>query len=297
MDEIEYIVFSGGGMRGGAFCSGLELLNRIWHALGIRFFDRIQGCAGTSIGSLAAFMVTSGYHPKQMCMEYKRTNLKSNEEFIQLWEQKSYLDSTVFRSHVKRVVANRGAFETNVTFSQHHDLTGKDLVIVATCLNTYQAIYFSYKTTPDVEICDALYASCAIPGYLPHVTFELGGQPCTFIDGAYSDNFPFHLFPRQKTLGMWLAPENNYEPVATFQEVVIHSMLCALTNLDVIKHKVLNAEPRIITIHVPFKMSMKCDMTARDYALVLYRGQIDTVAHLLQYFVIPFILKHLIQSN
>ena len=81
--KLKYLAFRGGGMRGGAFCSALDVLDEIlFKVYSECLSDRIQGCAGTSIGSLVAFMMVTGFQPKQMVHQYRQTTLKSNEECV-----------------------------------------------------------------------------------------------------------------------------------------------------------------------------------------------------------------------
>lgn len=77
-----------------------------------------------------------------------------------------------------------------ITFSEHYDLTKKDLRIIATCLDDGNALEFSHLKTPNECIIRALLASASYP-----IVFQPSIFNNNFIaDGGLSCNLPTYTF-------------------------------------------------------------------------------------------------------
>lgn len=76
------------------------------------------------------------------------------------------------------------------TFRDFHAITGVNLVVTATCLETGRTVYFGSGTTPDVFVSHAVRASMAFPGLFQPMTID----KLTYIDGGCYDNYPIRAF-------------------------------------------------------------------------------------------------------
>jgi NTE family protein len=74
----------------------------------------------------------------------------------------------------------------NISLEDFYKVTGKDLYIYVTELNSYKTESFSHKTHPEWELLDVLYASCCLPIiFAPLVK----GDKC-YVDGGFLLNYP-----------------------------------------------------------------------------------------------------------
>jgi predicted acylesterase/phospholipase RssA len=82
------------------------------------------------------------------------------------------------RGTINRLLQNKTR-EPNTTFAQlkayqeREKLKERRLVVTATCLATQELVWFSYETTPDVEVATAVQASSALPLFFKPVKLEL----------------------------------------------------------------------------------------------------------------------------
>ena len=286
-----FLSFSGGGVKGGAFCGALVCLDQIIQRLkGKKLTEQIEGCSGTSIGSIVAFMLTSGYQPLQMCQLFKTMHVETNEEFVRLWKEKSYVQPSSFYRVLDDIIENQGLFDKDITFRQHHQKTKKKLVIVASCLEYYNPVYFSHENHPEMKIKHALTASCAIPGILPH----LRHKNQTYIDGAFTDNFPL-VFPMQKTLGFRFSFPQDVK-INDFKDIMIHSMFCTMLNLEKVQFNAIPARTRrrIITCN---SNAFSLQFHASNHLEILKSGKQSIVHHFLATIVVPEIFRFILRKE
>jgi NTE family protein len=129
----------------------------------------------------------------------------------------------------------------NTTFSELHWLrqegrkpkknsegTFKDVYFIGTNTATGQSEVFSYETTPNMVIADAVRISMSIPLlFIPHqryfknekgeVTVDPGGH--LYIDGGVSDNYPIWLFDQSRYLSD-VPKDSKNVPIAINRETL-----------------------------------------------------------------------------
>ncbi len=95
----------------------------------------------------------------------------------------------------------------NITFKEHFEKTGIELVLTSVNLSLRQMFYLSYKTTPNLCVADAVRMSMSIPGFfkpihiLPehlkdkkYTPLEKAILPGFWVDGGVVNNNPIHAF-------------------------------------------------------------------------------------------------------
>lgn len=70
----------------------------------------------------------------------------------------------------------------------------KDLTVTAVRVPSGQVQIFNAKTTPDVEIAKASWASAAIPALFEPVTININNESHQFVDGGVYENLPTEYF-------------------------------------------------------------------------------------------------------
>jgi NTE family protein len=93
---------------------------------------------------------------------------------------------------------------TYATFKHFKDAGYIDLYIFATNLNTNSLTEFSFETTPDVQVADAIRCSMSIPGFFE--AYKLNNQ--IYVDGGVLYNYPLTCFDKnginEETLGLYI---------------------------------------------------------------------------------------------
>jgi NTE family protein len=202
LSQIEYLVFSGGGIRGISYAYALQTFTKL-----LRFpLENIRGAAGTSAGALYAAGICYGHSVDTLCELAATLHVAdlvdiSVTSLLQQWG----LDSTAkLREWIDHQLGG-----TNITFAQLYERNQRELHICVTNVNTSEAEYWNHSNQPDMPIAFAVSASMCLPPVWSPVMFN----GCAYVDGGITDNFPMHLYPVEHTLAFrvkWaeLAPYN-----------------------------------------------------------------------------------------
>lgn len=240
-EDIHYIVFGGGGIRGVAFASALEELFNLLHFDPV---ERLHGCAGTSAGALYAAALIAGIPVARIRQIAESTNI-----------------SDLINAQVTTLVAHWGLDCGNglvdyldehlggqsITFAQLYRQTGKDLVVVVTNMNSAQVEYWSHRNQPDMPVAVGVATSMALPPvFAPRVIDGI-----CYVDGGLMDNYPHHLFPRTQTLGFrvrWgqIQPGN----INGFEKYFSRLTFCTLTAAERVTFEHMDLERRRRTVEI-----------------------------------------------
>lgn len=167
------LVLGGGGMKGFAHIGVL----RAFEERGIR----PTVLAGTSIGSLIAAAYAGGMPLDEM--EGRARSLKKHDLFridhISMVSKRMLSPSLYLSKPLRRLVDEivpKGTFRE----------LGRPLLINTVDLEAASQVLWGLPGLDDVSIADAVYASCALPGFFPPGV--IAGRTCA--DGGISDNVP-----------------------------------------------------------------------------------------------------------
>lgn len=188
--EIENLIFEGGGMKGVAYARVPEALKEF----GI--LDNVKKVAGSSAGSIAATLIALKYNPDEI------------RDIIENMRFNEFKDNYTYSFQIIRMLftfgINTGEFFTDwiqsrirfktgsryTTFSELFEQTKIELVITGTNMNNGKTEYFSYKTTPDMQVWKAVRISITIPIFFTPIIF----QDNLYMDGGILSNYPIWLF-------------------------------------------------------------------------------------------------------
>lgn len=260
------LVFKGGGIRGLAYKGTLEILEE----RGI--LPQIERVAGTSAGAITAMLVSLRL-PFQTMMDVIKTldytkipqthliESKTHEILAsiglgngdlmctsRLLNEYGWFSSLYFYEWLQDLIAD--AFDGNgsATFSDFRQHGFRDLYIIASNMNKRQAEIFSYETTPNVAVADAVRMSISIPLFFHALRFDGRnfGQGDLYVDGGLYDNFPIQIFDHERfaihnpwyikginweTLGCYLYPYRSPEILQKDPQNLREFLGLTLTNL------------------------------------------------------------------
>ena len=166
-------VFGGGGLKGFAHIGVLRALEE----RGIR----PTVVAGTSIGSLIAAAYVGGMSVDEMAARAKA--LTKNDLFkinhVGMVTKRMLSPSLYLGRPLEKIV------EEIVPKGTFRQLNGR-LLVNTVDLEAASQVLWGLKGLEDVKVSEAVYASCALPGFFP--PGRIGGRICA--DGGISDNVP-----------------------------------------------------------------------------------------------------------
>jgi NTE family protein len=219
---IKNLVFEAAGIRGIAYCGAIREMESQ------QLLNNIEKVAGTSSGAIMALAVSLGYSGAEIENLIGNTNFKkfNDGHFLFVggisrvkkyfgWYRGKKLEKWLG----KMIEQKTGNAE--ITFDQLHGKGFKDLYVTGTCLNKQRSVIFSYESSPNMKVRDAVRISTAIPLYFEAVFMDSSGNVIThpkekqgldvMVDGGFLENFPIHIFDDQRTdsntLGFRIDPD------------------------------------------------------------------------------------------
>ncbi len=217
---LTHITFSGGGMHGLVYLGVLKYLYME------KLHASIKTLAGTSIGALVACVLCLEIHDFEDYLISSISNLRlPGSDVMHIFTKGKYgiADPNLIVSGLVDAM-KAYKYDADMTFMDLAKRTGKNLVLSATCVETSKATYFSVNTTPNVRVVDAIKASCAIPFIFHPVA--IGDYH--YIDGCFTDNFPFQECVRQSQthesmiVGIDAAIMESSSPLDSFATYLSH---------------------------------------------------------------------------
>ncbi len=210
-NKITNLVFEGGGMLGVGYVGALEYL----YEKGI--IKNIKRVAGTSMGAITSCVLSFNVDFEEIkrvtnTINFKKVifgndNKKKTNKLKCLWRllnNYGLLSSKYFYIWIKDLIAEQ--FDQNLkqppyTFADFKNTEIHknkkpflDLYIIGSDItNTTQTI-FSYETTPDMEVAEAVRISISIPLLFEAVIIEEEGSKKVFSDGGVTKNYPINIF-------------------------------------------------------------------------------------------------------
>jgi NTE family protein len=214
--QFKNLVFEGGGVKGVAFGGVIDVLSK----RGI--LDQIVRVGGTSAGAITATMMALGFDAEYIKTEMLDLDFNKFKDgfflgnVIRLFKRYGWYKGDAFLKFMQRQIEKQTG-SPDTTFDELHDgvLNKKgfrDLYVIGTDLTTRQYQVFSYETTGDVKIADAVRMSMSIPFFFASFDFDNS----VFVDGGVLNNYPITLFDDSKYGGTLLPSGANIETLGFY---------------------------------------------------------------------------------
>ena len=204
------LVLEGGGVRGIAYAGALSTLEE----KGV--IAHIEKVAGSSVGSIAALMLSVGYTAKEIdSIMFKLSVQEFNDgkygvvgKYNRIKSDFGIYKGEYFEKWLQQLVKFKTG-NTNLTFKDLHKLalqnsTYKELYCTATNISKQQLEIFSVEKTPDMPIALAVRISGSIPLYYEPIALnnqykKISRKDSTtfinyFVDGGMLCNYPISIF-------------------------------------------------------------------------------------------------------
>ncbi len=254
LPPIRSLAAQGGGAKGVLYTGVISGLDEYNGLKGIKL------AVGSSAGAISAFIIGLGFSGAQF------KTILTTLEFTDLFDRRKslfgdrYAGSTV--SKIGDVLTQGYAYsgdnfqnwaenlleqilgdpyasfrDLETTIKDKGDPILKRMAFTATNIETKETQYYSYQTTPDIRIADALHASMSFPSaYAPvPIRYKDGAIFATSVDGGVLDNYPIDV------LSILAKAINKRYPATCVTDNAIPSLtnpaglglsLTALENLD-----------------------------------------------------------------
>ena len=225
MSTIKNLAFKGGGVLGIAYAGAIKVLEEK------NLLSGIEQVAGTSAGAITAALVSLNYTADQIKAIVNGTSFKSfedKEDPLRIPFTYGLYAGDALLKFIQNGITGTGfgipgvnptGLSANATFTDlknHAVINGqktKDLHVFSTDLNLQVVQEFSFETTPDTIVAEAIRASMSIPLFFKAWQFS-NQKPNNhiFVDGGVVYNYPLTAFdngpePNSETLGFYLTDD------------------------------------------------------------------------------------------
>jgi NTE family protein len=200
------LVFKGGGVLGIAYAGAIQVLESQ------NILQQIQRVAGTSAGAITSALVALRYNAADIHNIVNATNFKSFEDKcdpLRVATGYGLYAGDAFLQWMQLQITNKGLAAT-ATFADFQKAGMLDLHVFSSDLNAQAVKEFSFATTPNVPVAEAVRASMSIPLFFKAWQFS-NNNPDNhiYVDGGMVYNYPLDTFDidntaNPQTLGLFL---------------------------------------------------------------------------------------------
>ena len=181
---IHEIMFGCGGPKGMLFIGAMKAIVDV-HKVDL---SQVTHYGGVSIGSCIALIFSLGLSPDmagELLANVDMRKLTSSVDIISIitqlggdsGERLVFLIQSLLKEMIDR---------EDISFIEHHRLTGKKLTVQATNLTRHRLVEFSHESHPEMSIVKAIRMSCSVPILFTPVEYE----DDFYIDGGLMSRYP-----------------------------------------------------------------------------------------------------------
>lgn len=274
-DKKKILVISGGGLKGLAGLGSFKCL------LDSGITNKFDTLAGSSVGAVICFLYNIGYGPKDIYDVLEQIDFTKLIKYIE--PENLLLDPCFGISSPEPIIYIIYKFMKNknindkITFLQLYEITETKLVITGTCLNDITIKYFSYSTTPDMQILKALRISISIPFIFR--PYKHDGK--LWVDGGVMNNFPIDLFndKLRDVIGIYLDDiYDNIDEINEIQNYFIRVFKCVFRGLNY--NKIELFKKYFIHIKTQGNHSTNWEITQLDKKMLYDEGYKQTLDYI-----------------
>ena len=182
--EKDTLVIGGGGIRGFAM---MGILHEMDKCVDLR---KMKNIIGTSVGSILGYLICF-MKPDEIFDKTKNMDIlsESNIDVTKMFSEYGIIKFEILETFLMNMTKQYFEKES-ITFKELNKKTGKDLRITGTNISKKQGEIFSKKTTPDMNIIDAIKISTCIPYLFTKMVYN-GDY---YVDGSLTNGYPWKEF-------------------------------------------------------------------------------------------------------
>ena len=196
------LVFEGGGVKGVAYGGVFEVLEQR------QITPQIEWVAGTSAGAITATMMSLNYSAAEFLKIMMTLNFEKFEDGCDLigpfrlirhfgWFKGNYF-LKLMESYIEKKTGDGRATFCDLV-EKYRDRHFKRLYVFGTNLTQQAVQKFSYETTPEVAVADAVRISMSIPFFFEARYYQQNDSNDAYCDGGVLNNYPIDTFDEQHT--------------------------------------------------------------------------------------------------
>lgn len=246
-ENIDTLVFSGGGLKGISYIGVLKKLEEL------DVLKNIKIIAGSSVGSVIGCLYTIGYSPEELkelvfSLDFSLFRHIDINDFFTNYG----IDNGKKIEHVLSKIFEEKNYNPQITFSELYEKTNMHLIFTTVCVNEKKTYYLSHETFPEMPVIIGMRMSFSVPFWLHPVKY----QNKLFVDGGIMDNYPINLFRKKKNkvLGVYInEKKEQYTDIQNIETFIFSTLDCVVEGIS--KNYIEKYKKQTILLNVP-KMSI-----------------------------------------
>lgn len=205
--QYKDLIFQGGGVKGIAYVGALEELDNMG------LLEGVERVAGTSAGAITACLLALGYTSGEIYDIVFKLNFSSFEDrksYFRIFTKYGLYAGDAFLKFISQKIEGKG-LSAKATFADLKARNGaRELKVFSTDLYTQNIQEFSFDSTPNAIVAEAVRASMSIPLFFKGWKFSNKiPNDHIYVDGGVLLNFPINAFAGEdgfskQTLGLHL---------------------------------------------------------------------------------------------
>lgn len=213
----QYIALAGGGIKGVSYIGAFKALEKL------KITKNIKGIIGSSVGSLIALLFVLGYTSDQMFEIINNIDFSkyTNEDNLNNILTNLGFDNGIRFINIIYAICKQKYDLKNITLEQLYQKYPIELVMTGSNISKAKTTFFSYKTTPDMLVLDALRISVSIPYKFTPIKYN----DCFYIDGHIFSPYPIYYYKDQNVLGFILNNLSKLEPIENILQYTLAIMI------------------------------------------------------------------------
>jgi predicted acylesterase/phospholipase RssA len=193
------LVLAGGGIK------GMIQLGAMLYLEDKGYLNDIKVVTGVSVGAVIGLLFVCGYSILEIIeMSLEIKNLFQDISSLSLTDMRRHrgiLDHDIFRTKLAEKISRKFGFVP--TLYQLYLSTGIKFEATTGNLSKDSVVYLSHESEPQLSCVEAVLLSMNIP----FLFYRMSYKGDLYVDGAFANSFPIHLYDDHKTdiLGLYIS--------------------------------------------------------------------------------------------
>jgi len=197
MENVKYIVFSGGGQKGLLFMGAIKALRQ--HTNFESILKNARGFSGCSVGAIFAAMMIMGYTDEEMYEELSPVvssfdNIAPQMDVSLFISRYGFDDGSTLKKSISNIIEFKG-FSPEINLKNFQRFFKAEISFNTTNLTTRENVILSASTFPDLKLVDAIFMSMCVPLLFAPVLYKEN----FYVDGGCMCNIP-DIYPVHETM-------------------------------------------------------------------------------------------------
>lgn len=205
LPSLDTLVMGGGGTAGYTYMGALREIFSEQDPTKYRL-SKVKNFIGTSAGSIMVTILSCTHDQDYLFNKFGDMNISDLQDnsfgvirdTIRLYRKFGW-NKGDYALNIAYDIMEELTGKREITFEEHYNLTGKNLIITGTNMTTRNVVYFNRLTHPTMHVAKAVRISISLPVIFVPVEHtsekfsDILGRSNLYVDGGLTSNYPFNF--------------------------------------------------------------------------------------------------------